>query len=304
MLRRAGVIEAERGAGQRLAPGRLSAPLTEDPTGAPGAPAARVTPLARIMLVAAADAWCDEVQAVLRAEWLEVDVDHEGLDVERVVAQQRPDLVVVQIALPARSGVAICKAIRTRSSVPLLALSGEPEDFGLLASFAVGVDTVVPKGVPPRELLARIRALLRRHPPLAHRAGPPVAPPPSFDAVNRTLSIAGRAVPLTDHEVEIVEVLVRRGGRVVTKAELVRAVGDDACDSRTLDHHVRRLRDKLEAADPHRCIQTVRGVGFRFVAAPSAGPGVGPAEPTDRTVGPVGPSRTAAPRITGGPGCP
>lgn len=187
-------------------------------------------------------------------------------------ANQQPDLVVLDIMLPEMDGWEVCKAIRKRSVVPILMLTALTEEIDRILGLELGADDYVSKPFSTRELLARIKALLRRVDFDASRAAQGdhiTIGDLKIDLNRRQVLKQGEELALRFKEFELLSLLVTQAGDVVTRAEIFDKVwGTDWLgDMRTLDVHIRWLREKLEKdpGDPHY-IQTVRGVGYRFVA--------------------------------------
>lgn len=176
-----------------------------------------------------------------------------------------PDVVVLDVAMPELDGLEVCRAIRATSRVPILFLSSRAEEVDKVLGLELGGDDYLAKPFSPRELASRVKALLRR-------ASPPDPAPTRVEAGRVALdtesyrcTVGERLVELTVTEFRLLEVLVRRPGRVFTRDELVERAydGPHHVSDRTLDSHVRRIRAKLREAgvDP---IETVHGLGFRF----------------------------------------
>nr|MDT0660523.1 response regulator transcription factor [Micromonospora sp. DSM 115978] len=184
---------------------------------------------------------------------------------------RRPDLVVLDVMMPAVNGLDVCRILRAESEVPLLLLTARTTEDDILLGLDIGADDYITKPYSPRELAARVRALLRRAGVLAAgtqavlRVGDLAIDPNRFE-----VRVAGRAVTLTAKEFGILEVLAGEPGRVFTRAQIIdRAFGfDHFVLERTVDAHVMNLRRKIEAdpGTPDR-VQTVFGRGYRLVAA-------------------------------------
>ncbi len=207
----------------------------------------------------------------LQEEGFEVGLAHDGESGALAALSGRYAIVVLDVMLPRLSGVEALKRIRAQSRVPVLMLTAKGDDVDRIVGLELGADDYVAKPCTPRELVARLRAILRRvHPTGAPdgEAGPVVAGPLSMWPEKRSACWAGRPLELTSTEFNLLEALARRAGRVVTKAELSeRGLGRPlARFDRSLDVHVSSLRQKLgKLADGRSCIQTVRGVGYQFV---------------------------------------
>lgn len=180
-----------------------------------------------------------------------------------------PHLIILDLMLPGMDGFDVCRAIRRTSRVPILMLTARGEEIDRVVGFELGADDYVVKPFSPRELVARVRAILRRSsgeedpsPPALFRSGPLTI---NYETYQVTLD--GERLDLTPTEFQILKVLTGRPGRVFTRDELLdRARGQDFFgDVRTIDVHVRHLRTKI-GDDPRRprFIETVRGAGYRF----------------------------------------
>ncbi|HLZ47443.1 MAG TPA: response regulator transcription factor [Candidatus Limnocylindria bacterium] len=179
----------------------------------------------------------------------------------------RPDLIVLDLGLPKLDGLDVARALRQGSSVPIVILSGRSDESDKLVGLELGADDYVTKPFSPKELVARVRAVLRR-------TERPVAPADIIRASDVTLDVprmrvtaGGRDVELTPTEFQLLAALAREPGRVFTRSQLLDAVHGVAFESyeRAIDAHVKNIRRKLEVdpGDPHY-LQTVHGVGYRF----------------------------------------
>jgi len=219
--------------------------------------------MTRVLLAEDDPAISEPLARALRREGYDVDVRADGRAALEGV-QQNPDLVVLDLGLPYIDGLEVCRRIRAEGrSVPVLILTGRSDEGDLVVGLDAGADDYVTKPFRLAELLARVRALLRRHP----------IDPGSSDAVVRIDSDGRRAffnedeLQLTAKEFDLLRVLVREQGKVVSREQLMREIWDTVWfgSTKTLDMHISVLRRKLgdDAAKP-RYIATVRGVGFRF----------------------------------------
>lgn len=198
----------------------------------------------------------------------------EGMAGLEAVTREAFDVVLLDVMLPGLDGFEVCRRIRASSAIPIVMLTARGDDADRIVGLEIGADDYVPKPFNPRELLARVRAVLRRF-----KGVPPgklVVGPIAIDVAARTVQKDGAEVPLTSFEFRILLELAKRAGDTVTREELATAVRDpkargdyDPSVDRSLDVHVSRLRQKLES-DPKepRFIKTVRGVGY-VLARPS-----------------------------------
>lgn len=183
---------------------------------------------------------------------------------------QRPDLIVLDVMLPGLDGIEVCRRLRQFSDAYVLMLTARAEEVDKVVGLVVGADDYLTKPFSPRELVARVKAMLRRPRGLAS-AEPDVVPPRSFgvlvvDEGRHEVTRRGEVVPLTAREFRLLATLAAHPTRVFTRAQLLdRVWGDQSYDDHVVDVHVANLRKKLED-DPARprYVETVRGVGYRF----------------------------------------
>ncbi|MBI5592158.1 MAG: response regulator transcription factor [Deltaproteobacteria bacterium] len=193
--------------------------------------------------------------------------------------QHAPDLVILDLMLPHLDGWEVCRRLRQHSDVPVIMLTARAEEIDRVAGLTLGADDYVVKPFSPRELVARVKAVLRRAPLM----GPPRTPSllihgdVRLDLEKRSLSVSGRRVSLTPHEYALLEALMSSPGRTYTRDELLERLyrrGEAVVVDRVVDVHMGKLRQKIEKdpANP-RLILTVRGIGYRFTddTFPAAG---------------------------------
>ncbi len=191
----------------------------------------------------------------------------EGLGTAR---EERPDLVVLDVMLPRLNGLDVCRALREESQVAIIMLTARVEENDRLSGLELGADDYVTKPFSPRELAARVRAVLRRTASDESDAGPASlsAGAVALDLRSRRAEVAGTELRLTPTEFRLLALLMRQPGRTFTRDEIIDRVLDDDFDGfdRTVDAHVSSLRRKLAATDPYaaRLIQTVYGIGYRL----------------------------------------
>jgi two-component system response regulator ResD len=204
----------------------------------------------------------------LRKDGFRVESAGDGHEALNRFAAARPDLVLLDLMLPGIDGIEVCRRIRATSNVPIIMVTAKSEETDTIIGLGVGADDYVAKPFSPRELVARVKAVLRRA----------VAPPPAdgdplrFGALTirpdrRQVEIAGTSVELTAREFDLLEFLARHPSQVFTRDELLDKVWDwsYASDGGTVTVHIRRLRQKIEP-DPERprYVKTVWGVGYKF----------------------------------------
>jgi len=209
----------------------------------------------------------------LNREGYEVLCAEDGPAMDRAVAARRPDLIVLDIMLPGEDGLSICRRLRARSELPILMLTAKSDDIDRIVGLELGADDYLPKPFNPRELLARIRAVLRRaeRPAAATAASRRVA----FDKFTadldaRNLAFGGTTVDLTAAEFELLACFLERPKRVLSRDQLLDWTRGRSADpfDRTIDVSISRLRRKLSAADEQaaQIIKTVRNGGYLFTA--------------------------------------
>jgi two-component system, OmpR family, response regulator RegX3 len=224
----------------------------------------------RILLVEDEIALSDPLSFLLEREGYEVEVAADGPAAITSFDQNGADLVLLDLMLPGLPGTEVCREIRTRSTVPIIMLTAKDSEIDIVVGLELGADDYVTKPYSTRELLARIRAVLRRRLEVedfdeAILEGGRVR----MDVDRHTVEVDGAAVPMPLKEFELLELLMRNPGRVLTRGQLIdRVWGSDYFgDTKTLDVHIKRIRSKIEV-QPSEPVQlvTVRGLGYRFEA--------------------------------------
>ncbi|HEX6488584.1 MAG TPA: response regulator transcription factor [Candidatus Dormibacteraeota bacterium] len=208
------------------------------------------------------------VRDYLHHSGFEVLTATDGPSALRLARTGKPDLVVLDLGLPGMDGLDVARSLRREGELPIIMLTARTEEADRVAGLELGADDYVAKPFSPRELVARVRAVLRRSEgKSAAGASIKVGDEVELDSTRREFRVLGRSIELTPTEFELVEVMVRQPGRVFTRAQLLDAVHGTAMESyeRAIDAHVKNIRRKLEP-DPHapRYLQTVFGVGYRF----------------------------------------
>ncbi|MFN2614115.1 MAG: response regulator [Actinomycetota bacterium] len=198
---------------------------------------------------------------------------NEGFAVERVadgaraldaVERIRPDLVLLDVMLPGKNGIDICRELRARASTPVIMLTARDGEVDRVLGLELGADDYVTKPFSPRELVARVKAVLRRAQPAATETGERLAiPPVAIDTARREVKVGDRLVELTAREFDLLAFLVRNRGIVFSRDRLLERVWgyERMVDTRTVDTHVKSLRQKL--GDGGAIIHTSRGVGYK-----------------------------------------
>ncbi|MFZ5478726.1 MAG: response regulator transcription factor [Myxococcota bacterium] len=216
------------------------------------------------------------LQHQLGREGMTVRTAATGPEALEAAKKLQPALVILDLMLPGMPGTEVCRRLRAdpeTRDIPIIMLSAKGEEIDRVVGFEVGADDYVAKPFSARELLLRVRAVLRR--------SPPPSPPPGsaieagvlrIDEEAHRVYVAGEEVGLTATEFRLLLTLARRAGRVQSRGQLLQEVWDLPPDlnTRTVDTHMKRLREKLGAAAGH--VETVRGVGYRFSVEPVAEP--------------------------------
>ncbi len=224
--------------------------------------------MTRVLLVEDEESFSDPLSYLLKAEGFEVAVAATGPEALAEYDRGGADLVLLDLMLPGLSGTEVCRALRQRGSVPVIMLTARDSEIDKVVGLELGADDYVTKPYSTRELLARMRAVLRRgtEPEDAAPAALQVGPV-RMDVDRHVVTVAGEHVQLPLKEFELLELLLRNAGRVLTRGQLIDRVwgADYVGDTKTLDVHVKRLRAKVEP-DPGvpRHLVTVRGLGYKF----------------------------------------
>ena len=224
--------------------------------------------MSRILVVEDEESYSDPLSYLLRREGYDVVVAATGPAALAQFDSNGADLVLLDLMLPGLSGVDVCRRLRQRSSVPVIMLTAKDSEIDKVVGLEIGADDYVTKPYSSRELLARVKALLRRLAEPEELLSPTLeAGPVRMDVERHTVTVGGVSTPLPLKEFELLEMLLRNAGRVLTRIQLMDRVwgSDYVGDTKTLDVHVKRLRAKIEPdpADP-RHIVTVRGLGYKF----------------------------------------
>ena len=229
------------------------------------------SPETTVLVVEDEDSFVEALRIGLEREGFRVKVARDGAEALDLFDAVRPDLVLLDLMLPKVSGMDVCRELRRRSSVPIIMVTAKSSEIDTVVGLEVGADDYVTKPYRIRELVARMRAVLRR------RAAETAAVLPSgqalevgdvsLDPERHEVIIRGDVVALPLKEFELLEVLLDNAGRVVSRDALIDRVwgSDYVGDTKTLDVHVKRLRSKIEddPAHPTRLV-TIRGVGYRY----------------------------------------
>ena len=226
--------------------------------------------MTKILVVEDETSFSEALVFLLQKEGFEVTVADDGSKAVAEFDRTGADLVLLDLMLPGLSGTEVCRQIRTRSSVPIIMLTAKDSEIDKVVGLELGADDYVTKPYSSRELIARIRAVLRRQSDfedpedsVLNVAGV------RMDVERHEVSVEGERIQLPLKEFELLEILLRNAGRVLTRMQLIDRVwgSDYVGDTKTLDVHVKRLRSKIEQdpANPIHLI-TLRGLGYKFEA--------------------------------------
>ncbi|WP_102160461.1 response regulator transcription factor [Zhihengliuella halotolerans] len=226
--------------------------------------------MTRILVVEDEESLSDPLSYLLEKEGFEVQVVDNGLDAVTEFDRAGADLVLLDLMLPGQSGTEVCRQLRQRSSVPVIMLTAKDSEIDKVVGLELGADDYVTKPYSSRELVARVRAVLRRQgEPDELMTNTVQAGPVRMDVERHVVSVSGERVSFPLKEFELLEMLLRNSGRVLTRGQLIDRVwgSDYVGDTKTLDVHVKRLRSKIEP-DPSNPVHlvTVRGLGYKFEA--------------------------------------
>ena len=226
--------------------------------------------MTRVLVVEDEESFSDALSFMLRREGYEVGIATDGAEALAEFDRHGADLVLLDLMLPGIPGTEVCRTLRQRSSVPIIMVTAKDGEVDKVVGLELGADDYVTKPFSSRELVARIRAVLRRK-------GEPEDLLPSVievgpirvDVDRHVVVVRGETVAMPLKEFDLLEILMRNAGRVLTRSQLIDRVwgSDYVGDTKTLDVHVKRLRAKIEA-DPSQpaILQTVRGLGYKIEA--------------------------------------
>ncbi|OMH37568.1 response regulator transcription factor [Tersicoccus sp. Bi-70] len=224
--------------------------------------------MSKILIVEDEESFSDPLSYLLGKEGYEVAVVDNGTDAISEFDRDGADLVLLDLMLPGLPGTEVCRQLRQRSNVPVIMLTAKDAEIDKVVGLELGADDYVTKPYSSRELVARVRAVLRRQGEPEELISATVeAGPVRMDVDRHVVTVSGEQVPLPLKEFELLEMLLRNAGRVLTRGQLIDRVwgSDYVGDTKTLDVHVKRLRSKIEP-DPSapRHLVTVRGLGYKF----------------------------------------
>ena len=228
--------------------------------------------MTRVLVVEDEDSYSDPLAYMLRKEGFEVALAATGPQALREFEHSGADIVLLDLMLPGLPGTEVCRRLRQTSTVPVIMVSAKDSEIDKVVGLELGADDYITKPYSPRELVARIRAVLRRG------VDTDLAPPTlevgtvRMDVERHLVSVDGTEVRLPLKEFELLEMFLRNCGRVLTRGQLIDRIwgSDYVGDTKTLDVHVKRLRAKIEPDPTHpRHLVTVRGLGYKYESPPT-----------------------------------
>ncbi|MDQ4010974.1 MAG: response regulator transcription factor [Actinomycetota bacterium] len=227
--------------------------------------------MTRVLIVEDEESFADPLAFLLRKEGFSTAVATTGSAALEEFDRNGADIVLLDLMLPGMSGTDVCKQLRARSAVPVIMVTARDSEIDKVVGLELGADDYITKPYSARELIARIRAVLRRGGDVDGDAalGPSVleAGPVRMDVERHTVTVAGQEIGLPLKEFDLLEYLLRNVGRVLTRGQLIDRVwgADYVGDTKTLDVHVKRLRSKIERdpSSPQHLV-TVRGLGYKY----------------------------------------
>lgn len=227
--------------------------------------------MSKILIVEDEEALSDPLAFLLGREGFQTIVVDNGLDALPVFDREGTDLVLLDVMLPGMSGMEVCRKLREVSSVPIIMLTAKDSELDKVLGLELGADDYVTKPYSARELIARIRAVLRRRSAETDSATESVLQggPVRMDIDRHVVTVNGEEISMPLKEFELLEILLRNVGRVMTRGQLIERVwgADYVGDTKTLDVHIKRLRSKIEPdSSAPQYVVTVRGLGYKFEA--------------------------------------
>jgi two-component system response regulator RegX3 len=229
--------------------------------------------MTKILIVEDEASFSEALEFLLGKEGFDVSVAEDGQQAVDKFTKEGADLILLDLMIPVISGIEVCRIIRTTSQVPIIMLTAKDAEIDKVVGLELGADDYVTKPYSSRELIARIKAVLRRgnlDDSLDGESGIHFVAGIKLDTGKHQVTINGEVVSLPLKEFELLEFLMRNAGRVLTRSQLIDRVwgGDYYGDTKTLDVHIKRLRAKIEA-DPANpvLIQTIRGLGYKLESA-------------------------------------
>jgi two-component system response regulator RegX3 len=225
--------------------------------------------LTRVLIVEDERSLSEPLAYMLEREGYETVVVNDGLKAVAEFEAHGADLILLDLMLPGIAGTEVCRRVRLISQVPIIMLTAKDSEVDIVVGLELGADDYVTKPYSTRELLARIRAVMRRRVDDEEEESVIEIGSVRMDLERHTVSVAGEEIPVPLKEYDLLEVLMRNAGRVLTRGQLIdRVWGEDYFgDTKTLDVHIKRIRTRIEETPSEpRVLVTVRGLGYRFEA--------------------------------------
>ena len=225
--------------------------------------------MTRILVVEDEESFSDALSFMLRKEGFTVSLAGTGPDALAQFDRDPADLVLLDLMLPGMSGTDVCRTIRAKSRVPIIMVTAKDSELDKVLGLELGADDYVTKPFSSRELVARIRAVLRRNADDFEDSPIVESGPVRIDPERHEVRVGGDLVSLPLKEFDLLEYLVRNSGRVLTRGQLIDRIwgSDYVGDTKTLDVHIKRLRSKVEPDPAHPVhLLTVRGLGYKYEA--------------------------------------
>ncbi|MCQ6559496.1 response regulator transcription factor [Paenibacillus mendelii] len=209
---------------------------------------------------------CELIRLYAEREGFEVSEANDGLEGLEMVYDASPDMIILDIMLPEMDGWALCERIRKDFSTPIIMLSGKGESYDKLKGFELGVDDYVVKPFDSKELMARVRAVLRRTNPSLYHEEVVLLDELLFDMRHLQVKVQGENAGFAPKEIELLYFMATNRNRVFTRQQLLDQVWgfDYDRDPRTVDVHIKRIREKLRFYEVQSSIETIRGIGYKF----------------------------------------
>jgi two-component system response regulator RegX3 len=224
-----------------------------------------------VLVVEDEDSFVDALTLGLRKEGFRVEIARDGLEALTRFDAVNPDIVLLDLMLPKVSGIDVCREIRKKSQVPIIMVTAKSSEIDTVVGLEVGADDYISKPYRIRELVARMRAVMRRGVPAAVVAEPAgdvlTVGDVALDAAEHVVVIRGESVRLPLKEFELLHLLLANAGRVLSRDVLIDRVwgSDYVGDTKTLDVHIKRLRSRVETDPSHPTrIVTIRGLGYKY----------------------------------------
>ncbi|MFM8896627.1 MAG: response regulator [Actinomycetales bacterium] len=223
--------------------------------------------MTRVLLIEDEESFAEALGFMLRREGYEVTVVGDGSTGLHHFQEQGTDIILLDLMLPGLPGTDVCREIRRTSRVPIIMLTAKDGEVDRVVGLELGADDYITKPYSARELLARMKAVLRRSGLTPQQEGILRAGPVELDQDRHMARVRGEVVHLTPKEFALLALLIGQTGRVLSRTSLMRQLWDEEADTKTLDVHIKRLRAKIEIdpANP-QFIVTIRGLGYRFIS--------------------------------------